>query len=1050
MSSNQEDEPTQYLAPRILELVKGATYFPRGRYSTNFAHLVSQDPQVQEDYKDGLVALSCFLGGFFVIWGLVLIFLMIKGKSVGCASGRAFGSIGSGQQSTGSQKQPQDESHSSVHSEEEPPTANEYAKDAEGGEELETESFSSSLCSSDAASRFDSFDTSASFNDGSIDANHRFESPRATRTRIAFLVFACIVLACVPLALAFAFAPMKETTKSVAGQVEVIEDVLVQVRAALKTISTASESTNAILSQTNTNHSTFCPNLNNSQFDQTLAEHLQRLSYLIGEHFDYLDGRITGNTTELHESLDTVEDAILVIDGSNHQVEGIVWLVPGLLLAVSIVSALATFGVILAWKQDSGVRLQRCMSYGVLPTLAALCIMCVILAIATTVATAASSDFCLQGSSSGSPDFTVPEMLVAHGDFANSTKHQFFVAYTAGCTGPEPTRALENLERASQDTVDEIWTRISAVDSYGRSQVAEACGGSGLDEIMSAARNIAKLLTKVRRALDSASDSLACDRISPMYEATIHTSMCTNFAAATAWGSITFFILGTAIMVLISLRASWRVNIDEDRIYHHESEVAENMIVDEHEEYLRYISRYKHEWQEYNGFGSAGTSMSMKKSTSFSASEGGEDDLCSNYSESGSVSHTTDFTGRSEQDDATSIDSGDISFPSLNVLPTDDSSASAEQPLVPMPPPLQTTKRAGMTMSNSERLQQIPSILRRTDEEKSEDSDTNPGALSEMSEEESTDFSSIGRAARAGPSSALYWRHHWGLGAEVAMSSVSDSLVVSPNSNGEIDSFDLSKTPSPRRKTFLDVSGANLLNSTPGSDQSPPKPSEETNGSRFLSRTRTDLLNSTPGSDQSPPKPSEETNGSRFLSRTRTDPLPAASSLSLLSRTISANPMSRTFSDTQRVSLQSHFHTTSTASGISSLRVDTTSMSLHTHPRVHTPPRVSLLTPPRPISSTPRTPKTNDSSTSSGQQSDSRLSLTNSTTPVSVKFEEQENDFSSPNHSHVQQQVVHFSKTGPKVSERPKTPIRNTQKLQPLVQKFDPKSGASSEDYQTI
>jgi hypothetical protein len=29
--------------------------------------------------------------------------------------------------------------------------------------------------------------------------------------------------------------------------------------------------------------------------------------------------------------------------------------------------------------------------------------------------------------------------------------------------------------------------------------------------------------------------------------------------------------------------------------------VADNMIMDEHEEYLAYISKYKHEWQEYKG-----------------------------------------------------------------------------------------------------------------------------------------------------------------------------------------------------------------------------------------------------------------------------------------------------------------------------------------------------------------------------------------------------------------------------------------------------------------
>jgi len=61
------------------------------------------------------------------------------------------------------------------------------------------------------------------------------------------------------------------------------------------------------------------------------------------------------------------------------------------LLAVGIVTALATFGVVMAWKQDSRPRLQRFMSYGVLPGLIIVCLLCWILAIGATVSTAAST-----------------------------------------------------------------------------------------------------------------------------------------------------------------------------------------------------------------------------------------------------------------------------------------------------------------------------------------------------------------------------------------------------------------------------------------------------------------------------------------------------------------------------------------------------------------------------------------------------------------------------------------------------------------------------------
>jgi hypothetical protein len=360
--------------------------------------------------------------------------------------------------------------------------------------------------------------------------------------------------------------------------------------------------------------------------------------------------------------------------------------------------------------------------------------------------------------------------------------------------------------------VDEIWTRISAVDLFGRSAMSEACGGTGLDELLSAARSIAKLLTKVRRALASATDSLACDRISPLYEQGVHVAICTDLAEASSWGAVAFCVIGVALLALISLRASWRRNIDEDRIYHDESEVAVNMVVDEHEEYLRYISRYKHEWQEYHGF----ESMSIKRSTS---SEEDQGDLVSNYSVSTSVSYATGCTETGEfrsPNDEVSIQSGDISFPSVNIVPTDDSGEQSQ--IVPIPPPILSTRIAYKDAAlplDGRQSGDLPPLLKSAaeiEEQKTELDSVPVDAADEGSEtsEDSTDFSSIGKNARASPH--LYWKRY-DLGIEVTASSVSDSLVVSPNSDD--DSPDLTKTPSQsnRRRTYLDVSGDKLPSS---------------------------------------------------------------------------------------------------------------------------------------------------------------------------------------------------------------------------------------------
>jgi len=57
-------------------------------------------------------------------------------------------------------------------------------------------------------------------------------------------------------------------------------------------------------------------------------------------------------------------------------------------------------------------------------------------------------------------------------------------------------------------------------------------------------------------------------------------------------------------MAMVGLRASLYNHFGEEEVYD-ESDEADNMIVNEHEEYLAYISKYRHEWEEYRGLNPA-------------------------------------------------------------------------------------------------------------------------------------------------------------------------------------------------------------------------------------------------------------------------------------------------------------------------------------------------------------------------------------------------------------------------------------------------------------
>lgn len=188
-----------------------------------------------------------------------------------------------------------------------------------------------------------------------------------------------------------------------------------------------------------------------------------------------------------------------------------------------------------------------------------------------------------------------------------------------GCKGSkDPTDYITDLERRVQENVDEIWRQISIIDSIGRAKLLTKCGGDYLVDFVSGSRNVAKLLTTMRRSLRSASGHLECDRLNPIYTQIVHDALCTDAAAASSYGFVFFFVLAISTMAMISLRTSWLQSIgEEEKVYHDEDEIAENMVVDEHEEYLKYISKYKHEWQEYNGFENGASSPIPQHNHSF-------------------------------------------------------------------------------------------------------------------------------------------------------------------------------------------------------------------------------------------------------------------------------------------------------------------------------------------------------------------------------------------------------------------------------------------------
>lgn len=523
------------------------------------------------------------------MWGFVLVVLKCKGKTVGCAAGyaverRNINDAGSDHKENYSVSGTKSRTrvtvgrsvHQSVTKEESADDDNSSIPSAE----LDGSSFAT--------------------DEVTVMSNSPAPSKRESRIRVAFLFFAVLSITCVPLLLVFTFAPLKSTSAKADAQVHKIRDVIGKVQNSVQTAASAANKSIDLVELFPQNVTVVCPLINSrtasAENGLDLESVLQRV-----QTYKASAARLERNLTAFGTTITKVSNAVDGFESVFNYTESYIWLVPGVLLGLCTLLSVTLFGVIVAWRQNSNLRLQRTMSYGIMPLFITITISCWIFAIVAGVTTATGSDVCMYGKNTKSPDLMISALL-AESESSNSTYlYRFVQAYTNSCTGENPSEFLTPIASQLEQFIYTLWNQLSLVEATGRNNLVEACGSSNIDNFLSNVRDLATLLTSILKSVESTQSSLSCENINPMYVEVVHESICSDATSAVAWGFLFFLVIGVCTMCMVTLRAAWRHPVTETKVLD-ECEVAENMIVDEHEEYLAYISKYKHEWQEYNGF----------------------------------------------------------------------------------------------------------------------------------------------------------------------------------------------------------------------------------------------------------------------------------------------------------------------------------------------------------------------------------------------------------------------------------------------------------------
>jgi hypothetical protein len=457
---------------------------------------------------------------------------------------------------------------------------------------------------------------------------------------------------------------------------------------AVSVISSASSKTVEVLGNMTFDFNTICPGITDEELQVTVGVELEDLVDLYMANYTFLSTDVSRNITQVRDFLDYTESVILSAENVLQTTGQYLWVIPTILIASAALTLLALSGVFLAWRRDFNITVQHFFSYGMLPLMVLLSLACWVMAIGGAVASAMSADACLSGSQSGSPTDTMEGILAAYDMGSSTPLYQFINAYATNCTSFEdPSNFIEELEEKLSDITDFIWRGLTKVDAAGPENIEAKCQGKdSLEIFLNGTRIVAEYLTDIQRALANVSSTLSCSRINYLYDATVNQSMCSIAASSVAFGFIFFLLMGFFTMVLISLRASWQQQKVDEKIYE-ESEVAENMIVDEHEEYLAYISKYKHEWEEYQGLSPIATETVIRpvatehssSSESFVREKNGQENINVASLEQSSMDYSDIIVVESKesafdpyncsdsQSQATAISTDNISFLSLQV-----------------------------------------------------------------------------------------------------------------------------------------------------------------------------------------------------------------------------------------------------------------------------------------------------------------------------------------------------------------------------------------------
>lgn len=201
-----------------------------------------------------------------------------------------------------------------------------------------------------------------------------------------------------------------------------------------------------------------CPNVSPGEFYEVLGVDLNALVVTVTNEFSLVTEMSEAKIEYVQNLLQSIDEGIGAYETSVETVEGWIWIMPATLFAVSVLTIVASTAVILAWKGNAGKKMQNTMSYIVLPLLMAATMSCWFIVIMTSLGTMLGSDMCTSGTTEGSPDETIQQILAVAPIDHNSTELKVALWYTnVSHNGSTVLPVADSMSHSSISCCSGVW-----------------------------------------------------------------------------------------------------------------------------------------------------------------------------------------------------------------------------------------------------------------------------------------------------------------------------------------------------------------------------------------------------------------------------------------------------------------------------------------------------------------------------------------------------------------------------------------------------------------